>query len=1508
MRSAPLAVALLGTLAVAAPMLFGQGVDAADDLVYHGTLPWEWLRTAWRTGQSPWYAPGVVGGAPLLSDAVYMAPFYPASWLVLVLPVHVAYPLVCVLHALGAALATWWLARRLGASPGSAALAGAAIGMGPLGATGIVDGRPMQWAIVVWLPVAFGCLEALKSAEGRARWRWVGGAGIAIALVLLGAHLRLAAAAGAVLVLRVLLGGLPRGPASVAVALGLLGGAPAVLPLLLEWREASAGGTAAGSLLAAMAGPAFGGIHPDNVPGLLAPTPRAMRPDYSVGLVLGAALILTAGRGRLAWRSAGGRLVALWGIVATAVFLASFPGVRYLTAPLLLITHPVNDMYLGAVLPVVAATGALALDEATARFGERPRSLGRRGLVVAVLVVGAVLVAALPSDQITDAWTRGLYLLGAGRAVAIAVAAWRMPARTWVPLGMADVALYALALHVAVPSTPLRLDRPAAQEYAELRDGYADFIDLANMEPTRYSGEGRGFVFDGEFPPYRLFVEQTQELLDGRSVPLGYAAAHGVRALAGEHKLTSVRQSVALEPLLARMPRDGPPTDADVDVILAVPEAARVIALHGIGMAVGPRRGVRVPGPIAPPCYSPDRFVVEPDPAARMRALLAAPFDPRRAWLEAPLPADVSTAAEVTCPSSRAVAANAADGPALIVFGERWHPGWRVLDEDGTERRPMPVNQIHLGVVVEPGQHRLTLDFVQPGLAAAGACALGAWFLLLGLVAPSLRETAAAAPPPPEARGWPTAAAVALSAAVALPLAVGRGVDLPDDALFHVVPLFEWLRTALLEGRSPWFVPGKLGGTSLFADASIHPLYPGVWGVLALDAHHALVASMVLHAVGTVFAVRWMARSFGASATSATLAGAGVAAGTIGCLSAIDVMVDTWPVFLWFPVALGALERLRLAPADDAAAARRWTAVAGAAVALMLLGSHLRYGAAAGAALGVWALWRPGRRAWALGALAIGLAGGAVALVPSLLEWQHAASDTARAAALSVPAHDQVALWNVPGLFAPKPLRLRPDWSVGLVLAAAFVVGGAGTRDRRLFAFAIALYATGIAGGVPILRYLFAPLLLVTHPVDTFWGALALLPGAAVGALALDRLLAEDRVALAARLRGPAGAVLGVVLAGGVLRVALASSWLPSEVERQGVLVAALQAAAVVAALVVVLRMPPGRRRTAAVAAIALIDLAALAVRFHTALPSVPLELADRVEDADAEALAGGYLHLGELADLEGFLYDTGGMGPSADLADEGENFDDLARYLRENIVHLRWPVHLGVGRGIRGASGRAKMPPRRPLALLAPLADAIVGDGPERKRLEDDHPELIRPLFRDASALGTNTLRLMRVRTAVGGIDGSLRFDAGPPQPRCWTAPSVRVLAGEDERVAELLAAPFDPAAPAIVEDPTLAERPLVPATARCDDTGDVAVEATGPALVVVGETWHPGWRVGDGRPTFPVNQVHFGFFADASDEAPLALRFVPPGLLPAAGASALAWLTVVGLALAARRSGRGA
>lgn len=740
-----LALALLGTALVAGPALFGLSLDVPDDYVYHGLIPWEWLRDAWQQGRSPWWIPGVVGGSSLLSDAIYMGPFYPATWSLLLLPAHLAYPLTCVAHALLAVLSVRWLARTLGASELSACLAGAAIGIGPIATLAVTDGRSTQWPLIVWMPVAFGCLERARAVDP-ARWRWVAGAGAALGLAFVGGHPRMTAAACCTLALWALVSRLPLRVSAVALMLGLLLGAPGFAPVLLDWGEASSS-AGVGSLYAMLAGPAYNGLHWDNLSGWLVPAPTGVKPDYSIGVALGLATVLGWGRRGLRWSAPAGRLVLLWATVAACVFAASVPGLRYLAAPIILVTHPVNEVYLLVVVPLAAATGAVALDDLLDRDLGAAWTRARAGVIAAALV-GSLVVLVTRPGVLDDGRAPAMWLLGWGRvvvALALVIVALRRRRRGVVfAVALADLLLYSAGLNAVVPSPAFDLNARAHFDATGLEEGYADLVDLARFEPFRYQvreeEDGTEYAFGGHDPLYSEFALGAQAELHQRLVPVGLGAVRGIRALAGEHKLTPSRTSEAVAPLVRLLLEDDDVGDEGAgslrarNAVAPGSPGARVLALYGLPVAVWADGRARISEPLAPRCYSPPAVRVEPSSARRVEWLTSRPFAPRGpALLESPPPFATLAPAAVACDEEWVVQVEAT-GPALVVLNERYHRGWSVTDDTGASYGAVPVNQVHLGVFVPAGKRTLTLRFAPPGLDASLA-ASGVSLVFLGLLA-----------------------------------------------------------------------------------------------------------------------------------------------------------------------------------------------------------------------------------------------------------------------------------------------------------------------------------------------------------------------------------------------------------------------------------------------------------------------------------------------------------------------------------------------------------------------------------------------------------------------------------------------------------------------------------------------------------------------------------------------------------------------------------------------------
>lgn len=728
MRRWPLLLSLLLAAAVGAPALVGEGVDVPDDALYYELASWEWLKLAWTEGRSPWFVGGKLGGVSLFVDTIPMGPFYPAVALLLLLPAGVALPLSTVLHALGVLLSVRWFARTLGASPTTASLAGAAVAVGPVGAFGFVDARGIAWATLLWLPVALGAFERARAGD---RLRWLAVCGAALALILLGSHVRLSAAAFVVFGLWTLTAGRQGILGVPPILAALLAGAPGYVPLLREWGQADRAAGLEGKL-ATLAGPAESGMTLLSLPGLLTPRPWASWADYSIGVVLTVVLALYVGRGRLRLRSAPGRAAALGLVLLLAALSPALGALRWVFAPLLVFSHPVDDVYSALAMIPLAAAGAVALDARLA--GERPG----RGPILGVLTLALGAFAVLQTDALfRDEAARGLYRLACLQLAVVlpltALALARPRRAAIVLLALTDLGFMALRLHTAVPSDPLPLhDRTDVPGVEQLADGYLDIDDIARLEPFRYAGDAKPAAED-EAPE---FWEDTAETMQAeilhRRWPAHLGLARGYRGLSGRAKLIPARQSLALGPLVAEI--QGRPLAGEQLRSLFEERGMlgeRTLFLHGIAAAAAPDGTVLRAPDRAPTCYAPPTLVFFPDPRQRLRHAMQPGFHPAlgegvvedEAWVDRE-----RAVPEVTCRPGGATV-RARDG-GVVVFSERFHPGWRVEADD----RPLetfPVNVVHTGVVAPPGASELTWRFVPPGLhAALGAAAVG-WLLLL---------------------------------------------------------------------------------------------------------------------------------------------------------------------------------------------------------------------------------------------------------------------------------------------------------------------------------------------------------------------------------------------------------------------------------------------------------------------------------------------------------------------------------------------------------------------------------------------------------------------------------------------------------------------------------------------------------------------------------------------------------------------------------------------------------
>ena len=701
--------------------------------------------------------------------------------------------------------------------------------------------------------------------------------------------------------------------------------------------------------------------------------------------------------------------------------------------------------------------------------------------------------------------------------------------------------------------------------------------------------------------------------------------------------------------------------------------------------------------------------------------------------------------------------------------------------------------------------------------------------------------------------------AVGVVVAVSAPLLWGDGVDVPDDAAYYGVAAWEWLALAARDGLNPWWVPGKLGGVSLFSDVIPQgPFYPTVLLALVLPVVPALGLAALLHAVGTLFAVRWLARVHGVRDELATLAGAAVSAGPLGVWAALDFQVDAWPTFLWFPVALGCMER-----AADGVHRRRWIAAGAAAVGLLLLGSHLRVAIGAGAALAAWSVIRGRdlRGAAAIGGL--GLLAGAPLLVPMLLE---ASLQSAGSSPFSAP-NQAIGGWNVAGWLAPKATLDARDLGIGAVLGIGLLAAAVLLPERRRAAAWIGLLL--VAGShLPGVRFLLAPLTALATPVTLVYAALALIPAAVLGAAGLERLV-ESRGAGPHRVVQLTVAFL--VLA--VARLALGRWTMVSPEAWLQYGLAILQLAVVIGGLRFALR---GRDPIPLLVLVALLDLGAFGLRAHLAVPARPLRATSQM--ASPELLSLGFLDVEDLA--------NGFDGPGGEPVEEDVAAPRTdAPEVQARIIDRTWPVHACMATGCRGLAGRSKMAPARMTALLAPVADALAD--------LEDAMDVVAHVFGDDS-LGRRALELtgtpiaMKENVVVAVVPQERR------SPRCFLVDRVAVVPDRDARIERLLAEPWWER-PRLVEEEVAASSG---ASLECTDPVAGAQVTGAPALVAAALPLHPGWTVEqDGARLAPIAVDQVLQAVTVPNDGLVRWRFVPPGLQAGLIVGVFAWLLILGL-----------
>ena len=765
-------LAALGLAAAVAAVfsgaLFGPGVFFQRDILAYWYPGMAAFRRAVADGAWPLWNPHSGFGAPLLADASFQIA-YPPTWLALRLPLHLYYKLFAVGHCLWAAFGTRLLARRLGASPGAAALAGGAFALsGPLlSAVSLFH----HYAGASWMPWVLAGVVALARRPGPASALALGLAGGGQLLAGSGDLCLATGLAGAAGLAWHLAPVRPGGPDAVRLAgHGLLAATVAVLIGALQWLPTAAQALS-GARAAQGAGSTYWSLHPWSladlvVPRLLAGLPLAV--EARAVLFEGRAPLLEVlylGVSTLALfalaLAAGGRGARAL-VLLTLFFLGASLGRHTPLYDVLvalpgfgLMRYPQKHL-LAASLGVALVAGAgmhVWLSPWGATIGRRASRLAGALVVASGLGVAAalwLLSGAGPLESLVGQTTAAAPAMGSAAArvarSAVLLAAigllivWR--ANRERPPGLAT-ALLVLVWGADLVSVGRTVNPLGPPELVETRPSLVDRL-LPHADETRV----QQVVPD---PACMRDVDGPRSWS-----PAARAAFASVEAL---RPPTGVRwglfgsfdgEFTGLEPRWA-----GPVASAAWRLADS-PAGLRLQRIGNVGHVVfvghagpgGPALAERLP--TASACGLELLRVDDPLPRAyvvgaerhvegdAVAALLDPGFDPRTQVL---LP-DARPGGSPGPPGSARVVSRAADvvvveaelsAPGVLVLVEGFDPGWRA----SVDGRPAPVlraNVLFRAVRLAPGRHEVRFTY-RPAAATLGAGSSAAGLLLAAALA-----------------------------------------------------------------------------------------------------------------------------------------------------------------------------------------------------------------------------------------------------------------------------------------------------------------------------------------------------------------------------------------------------------------------------------------------------------------------------------------------------------------------------------------------------------------------------------------------------------------------------------------------------------------------------------------------------------------------------------------------------------------------------------------------------
>lgn len=691
-----------------------------------------------------------------------------------------------------------------------------------------------------------------------------------------------------------------------------------------------------------------------------------------------------------------------------------------------------------------------------------------------------------------------------------------------------------------------------------------------------------------------------------------------------------------------------------------------------------------------------------------------------------------------------------------------------------------------------------------------------------------------------------------------------RKLAAQSDLIAYYLPMTELVAARLSALELPLWNPHVCSGIPLFATLQSGVLYPGTWLALLLPPQEALSWRMLFECWLAGLLATWMFRSWGRSA---------VAAATGGVLYVFACVVGQ---ILWPPAA----STLALVPGVLLCAEKRmgerpalWSCALAGVVGLQLLAGfpqYVVYGffvVLPVAALRALATATPGRHLLALAtAVALGFGLAAVQLIPSF----ELARQSLRGAPATAADLHYLTIWNpytagdvLVSAFDPAPrlVAFHLGNSGGYLgtatlllasIAVVFTWRSAGTRLWLALGVVSLVLSNGMLGPTEALYRGFAELPVIGSfrtperlRFVTFFAVIAL------AVLGFDSLRQVDPRRLRIAAVAASGVLLGAMIASGTglagWRVALALG-LVLAVARPGIGDAGRRAAEV------------------ALFAFVVLDLA-LATGRYGPLREIPIELSNRFATADRKtALPEGLFE--EQRDALGLArIALPGYRPRMATAPSNGGYR-FACY--EPLVPSGWPALEKVltGRHPIGAT----------LFDLDPVTHATFYDVAGVKRI------LGRDVLENPDALPrayvTSSYRLASRSEAFDHLrDGDVDFRSG-------------VLLEEDPG--------FEAAAPAPIEEASIVRYEPERVT--------VEASASGPALLVLTDTHHPGWRAtvdGKAAKILRANGL-FRAVVLSGGLQEVVFEYVPRSVWWGAAISSASLLGILALGLALSRGGR--